>query len=52
MSDDEHWAEVYGKEGNSKDLRKAFSLLQHAAGRTPDEEMRMFETTDEKPTAT
>ena len=35
--------------GNSRDPYKGFSPLQHAAGRTPDEEMRMFESTDEKP---
>ena len=35
--------------GNSRDLYRGFSPLQHASGRTPDEDMRMFETTDEKP---
>ena len=34
---------------NARDLYRGFSPLQHASGRTPDEDMRMFETTDEKP---
>ena len=34
---------------NAKDLYRGFSPLQHASGRTPDEEMRLFETTEEKP---
>ena len=35
--------------GNARDLYRGFSPLQHAAGRTPDEDMRMFESTEEKP---
>ena len=34
---------------NSRDLYRGFSPLQHASGRTPDEEMRLFDTVDEKP---
>ena len=48
MSDDELLGRAMWV-SNAKDLYKGFSPLQHAAGRTPDEEMRMFETTDEKP---
>ena len=48
MSNDELFARSLWI-GNSRDLYKGFSPLQHAAGRTPDEEMRMFERTDEKP---
>ena len=44
--------EVFGRSvwaGNAKDLYRGFSPLQHAAGRTPDEDMRLFETNEEKP---
>ena len=34
---------------NAKDLYRGFSPLQHASGRTPDENMRMFESTHERP---
>ena len=34
---------------NSRDLYRGFSPVQHASGRTPDAEMRMFETTEERP---
>ena len=44
--------EVFGRSiwvCNAKDLYRGFSPLQHASGRTPDEDMRLFDSVEEKP---